>query len=134
MAKNRSSRWVYLPVALSRKIGEYCAADRAKITAAARRRGTYDRIRDPLVIDPAQGPASAVVVRHPDGGEAVIRVAQLTPGERARLLVRTPDGLESAGLWLAEHGMPVSISGWKGVFRDGSIRCARAGVPVAPVR
>src|SRR6266851_219602 len=89
------------------------------------------RIRDPLVIDPARGGASAVVVRRPDGGEAVIRVGQLTPGERARLLVRTPDGLEPAGLWLAEHGMPVSLSGWKGIFRDASSRCARAGVPVA---
>ncbi len=130
VAKNGSSRWVYPPAALARKVGEYCAADRAEIIiAAARRRGTYDRIRDPLVIDPALGPASAVVVRRPDGGEAVIRVEQLTPGERARLLVRTRDRLKPAGLWLAEHGMPVSISGWKGIFRGASSRCARAGVP-----
>jgi site-specific recombinase XerD len=130
IAKNRSSRWVYLPAGLARKIGEYCAADRAEIIAAARRRGTYDRIGDPLVIDPARGAAPAVVVGRPDGGEAVIRVEQLTPGERTRLLVRTPDGLEPAALWLAEHGMPVSLSGWKGIFRDASSRCARAGVPV----
>jgi integrase len=106
VAKNGSSRWVYLPAALARKVGEYCAADRAEIIADARRRGTYDRIRDPLVIDPVRGPASAVVVRRPDSGEAITRLEQLTSGERARLLVRTPDGLEPAALWLAEHGMP----------------------------
>jgi integrase len=72
-----------------------------------------------------------VVVRRTDGGEAIIRVEQLTPGERARLLVRTPEGLEPATLWLAEHGVPVSISGWKGIFRDASSRCARADVPAA---
>jgi site-specific recombinase XerD len=70
VAKNRSARWVYLPAALARKVSEYCAADRAEIIAAARGRGTYDRVRDPLVIDHARGPASAVVVRRPDGGEA----------------------------------------------------------------
>ncbi len=40
VAKNRSSRWVYLPAALARKVGEHCAADRGEIMAAARRRGS----------------------------------------------------------------------------------------------
>ena len=34
-------------------------------------------------------------------------------------------------LWLSEHGMPVSLSGWKDIFRTASARSQRAGVPVS---
>jgi integrase len=59
-----------------------------------------------------------------------MRLERLTPAERSRLLVRGPDGLEPAVLWLGQHGMPVSLSGWKDIFRSASARCQRVGVPV----
>jgi hypothetical protein len=45
------------------------------------------------------------------------------PHERARLLVRTANGLEPASLWLGEHGMPITVSGWKQVFASANERC-----------
>ncbi len=129
VAKNESARWVYLPAALARKTGEYIAADRAAVIIAARARSAYDMILDPLVIeDPARGPGA--VARRPGDGGAGVRLERLTPAERSRLLIRRPGGLEPAVLWLGEHGMPVSLSGWKGIFRCASARCLRAGVPV----
>jgi len=129
VAKNESARWVYLPAALARKTGEYIAADRAGVIAAARARGAYDAIGDRLMIeDPGGGPRA--VARRPGEGGAGMRLERLTPAERSRLLIRGPDGLEPAVLWLGEHGMPVSLSGWKDIFRSASARCERAGVPV----
>jgi integrase len=129
VAKNESARWVYLPGALTRKTGEYIAADRAAVVAAARARGAYDAMGGTLVIeDPGLG--SRAAARRPGEGGAGVRLERLTPAERARLLVRTPGGLEPAVLWLGEHGLPVSLSGWKDIFRTASARCQRAGVPV----
>ncbi len=57
VAKNESARWVYVPAALARKTGQYIAADRAAVVAAARARGTYDALGGTLVIeDPGPGP------------------------------------------------------------------------------
>lgn len=131
VAKNGSGRWAYLPDTLARKAGEYREIDRAEVIADARSRGTYDSIRDPLVIVNAQGAHPGAVMRLPGGGEALVRLEQLTPGERGRLLIRTPEGLEPAALWLGEHGMPLTASGWKEIFRAASTRCERVGVPVA---
>ena len=131
VAKNGSARWVYLPAALARKAGEYCAADRAEVIASARSRGAYGGIREPLVIESTQGTHPGAVLRRPGGGEVRVKLEQLMPAERARLLIRTPDGLEPAALWLGEHGMPVTTSGWKQIFRTASRRCERVGVLVA---
>jgi hypothetical protein len=109
MAKNESARWVYLPAALARKTGEYVVADRVGVIAAARARGAYDAIGGPLVIEePERGPRA--VARRPGEGGAGVRLERLTPAERGRLLIRGPGGLEPAGLWLGEHGMP--MLGW----------------------
>src|SRR6266851_7042100 len=67
VAKNGSARWVYLPAALARKIGEYCAADRAEIIAGARSRGAYGGVRGPLVIESTR-PHPGAVLRLPGGG------------------------------------------------------------------
>ena len=129
VAKNESARWVYLPAALARNTGQYITADRAAVIAAARARGAYDAIADPLVIEePGAGPRA--VARRPGGG-AGVRLERLSPAERCRLLVRGAGGLEPAVLWLGEHGMPVSLSAWKDIFRTASVRCQRAGVPIA---
>jgi integrase len=45
-------------------------------------------------------------------------------------MVRTPGGLEPAALWLGEHGMPITVSGWKQVFATANERCERAGAGV----
>jgi site-specific recombinase XerD len=130
IAKGGSARWVYVPDSIARRIGEYIAADRADVIEQARARGTYDRIASPLIIEDPGARRPCVTIHGRAGSAARVPVEQLDPRERARLLVRTADGLEPAALWLGEHGMPITASGWKQVFTAANERCERAGVPI----
>ena len=79
VAKNESAPWVYLPAALTRKTGEYIAADRAAAVAAARARGAYDAMGGTLVIeDPGLG--SRAVARRPGEGGAGGAAGAADPG------------------------------------------------------
>jgi hypothetical protein len=131
IAKGGSARWAYVPDGIARKIGEYVETDRADVIGQARNRGAYDQIQDPLVIENPQARNPRVAVRGQGGSTSLVPVGQLEPHERARLLVRTADGLEPASLWLGEHGMPITVSGWKQVFASANERCERAGTGVA---
>ena len=131
IAKGGSARWAYVPDVIARKVGEYVESDRADVIEQARARGAYDRIADPLVIEDRQARNPRVMVRGQGGSTSLVPVGQLEPHERARLLVRTADGLEPASLWLGEHGMPITVSGWKQVFASANERCERAGIKVA---
>ena len=42
-----------------------------------------------------------------------------------------PAGSNPRALWLGEHGMPITASGWKQVFAAANGRCERAGVAVS---
>lgn len=131
IAKGGSARWVYVPDGITRKVGDYIAADRADVIEQARTRGAYDRIASPLVIEDPGARRPRVTVRGQAGSTAQVPLEQLEPHERARLLVRTAGGLEPAALWLGEHGMPITASGWKQVFAAANERCERAGVAVS---
>ncbi len=130
IAKGGSARWVYVPDSVVRKIGEYIAADRAEVIEQARARGAYDRIASPLIIEDPGARRPRVTICGQAGSTARVPVEQLEPHERTRLLVRTAEGLEPAALWLGEHGMPITLSGWKQVFAAANERCERAGVAV----
>lgn len=126
VAKGGSARWVYVPESLVAELGAYARIDRAQVVERARAAGRYARIAGPLVVtDPARP-----VVTVPGTGRAV-PVAQLRPEERRRVLVETAGGLEPAAFWLSEHGMPMAVSSWKGVFAEANGRCRRHGVDVA---
>jgi site-specific recombinase XerD len=131
IAKGGSARWAYVPDGIARKIGEYVETDRADVIGQARASGAYDRIADSLVIEDPQARNPRVMVRGQGGSTSLVPVGQLEPHERARLLVRTADGLEPASLWLGEHGMPITVSGWKQVFASANERCGRAGIKIA---
>jgi hypothetical protein len=120
-----------VPDGIARKIGEYIAADRADVIERARAVGAYDRIASPLVIEDPGARRPRGMVRGQAGSTAQVPVEQLEPHERALLLVRTADGLEPAALWLGEHGMPITVSGWKQVFAAANERCVRAGLAVS---
>ncbi len=131
IAKGGSARWTYVPDGIARKIGEYVETDRADVIEQARARGAYDRITDPLIIEDPQARNPRVTMRGQAGSTSLVPVGQLEPHERARLLVRTAGGLEPASLWLGEHGMPITVSGWKQVFASANERCERAGIKIA---
>jgi site-specific recombinase XerD len=129
VAKGRSARWVYVPDRVARLVAEYMTVDRADVVAQARSSGSYDETARWLVVDEDRGGTPSVLVNG-CGGPRWVPVNQLTPWERARLLVRAEAGLEPAGLWLNEQGMPLSASGWKQIFRSASRRCAERGMPI----
>jgi hypothetical protein len=54
-----------------------------------------------------------------------IKVAQLDPQERRRLLGGTDTGLEPVGFWSGEHGWPLSPSRWKKMFAEPNTRSHR---------
>lgn len=127
IAKYFSARWIYLPGSLVRETAFYVAVDRAEVIEEARAAGRYDRIRRPLVIADPSRPQ----VVHAVGRPGRLKLHQLKDVERRRLLMETEQGLEPAMLWLGEHGMPMTVAGWKSVFRTASERCRRLGVLLA---
>jgi site-specific recombinase XerD len=131
IAKGGSARWVYLPGRIAGKLGEYIAVDRVEVIERARAHGVYDRMTDALVIENPRAARPRVTARSQSGSAYEVPLEQLDPQERSRLLVHTPEGLEPAGLWLAEHGMPMSVSGWKQIFAAANRRCASKGVGIA---
>lgn len=126
VAKNFSARWVYVPESLVGELAAYARFDRAEVVERAREAGRYRRIRRLLVVeDPGRPVASQA-----GGVRRRVKVAQLGPAERRRLLVDTPDGLEPAMFWLGEEGLPLAVSTWKSMFTDANERCRRQGVGV----
>lgn len=64
------------------------------------------------------------------GSRHLVKVAQLGPAERRRVLVDTPRGLEPAAFWLSEYGLPVAVPSWKNIFADANARCRVEGVDI----
>ncbi|WP_245922395.1 site-specific integrase [Nocardia nova] len=124
IAKGGSARWVYVPESLVAEAISYAEIDRAEVIGQARAAGRYRRWRRPFVVEDPDRP----IARGPDGGR--VKVAQMDPMERLRLLVDGPDGVEPAVFWLTENGEPMTRSGWKGVFRDANRRCGNHRVRV----
>lgn len=129
IAKNFSARWIYVPHSVVRDLVAYADLDRAGVVENARTAGRYQRLRRPLVIEDASRPHVAQAA----GGVAPrkVKVNDLTPGERRRLLVDTTDGLEPALFWLGEDGWPLAVPTWKSVFAAANARCRQQGVALA---
>jgi site-specific recombinase XerD len=123
IAKFGSARNVYFPDAVLRDLWTYVEVDRAEAVARARAAGRYEELGNALIVDHPRRAAVRL-------GGRWVGVDRLDPGQRARLLRRTPDGLEPAALWLGGDGMPLTLHAWKSVFRAASDRCARLGVAI----
>jgi site-specific recombinase XerD len=127
IAKGRSARWVYVPESVVADLVGYAVVDRAEVIELARAAGRYDQVRNPVVV---QDPNIAVAVQFGSGVRTRVKVANLGPAERRRLLVDGPNGLEPASFWLSELGTPLAISTWKDMFASANKRCGRAGIPL----
>lgn len=128
IAKGRSARWVYVPVSVVADLAAYAGIDRATVVAEAVAAGRYRSWRRPLVVE---DPARPVAVQAGAGWRHEVKVGYLDAGERRRLLVERPGGLEPAMFWLGEGGDPLSESAWKRMFADASSRCRAAGLALA---
>jgi hypothetical protein len=101
IAKWGSCRWVYVPVPLVGELAVYREVDRAESVETARSKGTYRRIRRPLVIEDPSRPV--VSLPGQSGSRHQVALEQLTPHQRRQVLVDTPQGLEPAVFWLSEE-------------------------------
>jgi site-specific recombinase XerD len=124
IAKNGSGRRIYIPATVLREVWDYIRFDRAELVEQARRRGTYDRFPDKLLVE---NPESAVIAPHTDGGRRR-PVETLNPRQRRRLFICGAEGLEPAVLWLNRRGLPVMPGTWQSVFGDANERCRRSDV------
>jgi integrase len=124
IAKGASARRVYVPESLVSEAIAYAEIDRTDVIEQARAAGRYRRWRRPFVVEDPDRP----IARSPDG--ARVKVAQLDPSERLRLLIDGPNGLEPAVFWLTEMGTPMTKSAWKQLFRTANLRCRSHGIRV----
>lgn len=129
VAKNGSGRRIYIPATVLRDLWDYIEVDRCEAIELARSRGTYEQLSSALVVDDAQRPA----VTSQSGGRKR-PVETLTPRQRQSLLVRRPEGLEPAALWLTGDGLPVRPRTWQSMFHAANVRCGRheVGLRVHP--
>jgi site-specific recombinase XerD len=127
IAKGGSARWVYVPVSVIADLAAYAAIDRPEVIQDAQPR--YRRVRRPLVVEDPTRPVATHVTG--EGVRRRIKVAQLDPQERRRLLMATETGVEPAAFWLGEHGWPLSVNRWKKMFAEANTRCANAGLDLA---
>ena len=124
IAKGGSAPRVYVPESLVGEAIAYAEIHRAEVIERARAAGCYRRWRRPLVVENPDRRSRGV----PDGGR--VKVAQLDPSERLRLLIDGPNGLEPAMFWLTEMGTPMTKSAWKQLFRTANLRCRSHGVRI----
>jgi hypothetical protein len=121
IAKCGSARWVYVPAGVLGAVWDYVELERAEAVERAQAAGRYERLDGALVVEDPSRPRVRI-------GRRWVGVARLDPEERARLLLRTPQGLEPAALWLRDDGLPTTTKAWQGVFTDANARCRRHGV------
>lgn len=125
IAKGGSARWIYVPASVIAELATYSEIDRTEVIAEARAAGRYERLRRALVVE---DPAKPVAIDRQDGSTHRVKVAQLDPGERRRLLIDGRNGLEPAAFWLSEYGLPVTVPTWKDLFAQANFRCQKQGV------
>lgn len=128
VAKGGSARRVYVPESIVRDLVGYADFDRAEVVEHARADGRFLRLRNPLVVPDSEKP---VVTQMRAGVRTQVKLANLGPDDRRRVLVDGPGGLSPAAFWLSEFGTPIAVSTWKGMFAAANARCRRAGVPLA---
>lgn len=104
----------------------YTEGPRAAAVREAHRTGAYEQIvgRQTLIDVRADG---ALVVVDDRGIESSKSSSELTPAQRARLFIETPDGLEPVFVWLNESGLPRPTRSWTKTFERANKRVALAG-------
>ncbi len=126
IAKGRSARWIYVPPSLLPELSAYVEIDRAEVIADAQAADRY-KWRQPWVVE---DPAGLVAVHRVGGVVRTLNVVEMDAVQRSHTLRDGPAGLEPVALWLGDSGQPLSVSAWKGIFRDANRRCKRAGMDV----
>jgi integrase len=125
-AKYGRGRRYWLPRRVLVEVLGYVEGERAHAVRRARQAGRYERLEGARVVTRVLG-ARRLRLRTIDDRPADVSLDALDPAARRRLLVETADGLEPAGLWLNEDGLPRDPHGWEHTFTTANERLARLG-------
>ncbi|MFE6155515.1 tyrosine-type recombinase/integrase [Streptomyces sp. NPDC057889] len=123
IAKGGSARRIYFAASALKDVWDYVETDRAEAVELAQELGTYERLRNPLIITNRRKPVVMI-------GDERVSVAKLKDHERRRVLIETSEGLEPAALWLNQYGMPSKPSAWQEVFKAANRRCEQMGLKI----
>jgi integrase len=126
-AKNSRGRRYWMPRSVLVDVLAYSEGERAAAVVRARQAGRYEVAGEVLVLERVLA-RRRVEISDAAGDRSTVSLDALTPGARARLLRRCPGGLEPAGLWLNEDGLPRAAHGWSHTFDSANERVARAGL------
>jgi hypothetical protein len=126
-AKGSRGRRFWMPRSVLSDALAYGEGERAAAVRRARLAGRYELTGDVLVLERILA-QRRVEVSDAAGACSTVSLDALTPAARARLLRRCPAGLEPAGLWLNEDGLPRAAHGWAHTFDTANERAARAGL------
>ena len=125
-AKYARGRRYWLPRRVLVEVLGYVEGERAHAVRRARQAGRYERLEGARVVTRVLG-ARRLGLRTMECRPADVSLDALDPAARRRLLVETADGLEPAGLWLNEDGVPRDPHGWEHTFTTANERLARLG-------
>lgn len=123
-AKGGRTRRVTIPSRVQRELCSYLKVERATAIGRGHQRSRYNEPGWQPVV--AAGPSG---VRLASGRSGRVSLHEITPRERARLLLVDGEGrpLEPLALWLGENGMPVSTDAWQRVFDRANERSGGGG-------
>lgn len=111
------------------QVATYQETERASAVRAAQTAGMYDEMRGRIVVEEVRNGVLRVnTFRGTKSYPASLRINDLDPSERRRLLIRTDEGLEPAALWLNEDGSPRQKSAWYKSFALANSRVRKAGI------
>jgi site-specific recombinase XerD len=130
IAKGSKGREIRLPLRILRQLTDYTGLERANAVERFIARTPWQRGANTLrMMGHDRGIAFLT------GDDDVwnrVRIDQLTPADRFRLVHCTAEGVlvEPAVLWLTETGSPVTQNDWEAVFRRASQRCRELDIDI----
>jgi len=129
-AKGGFGRRYWLPRRVLTTALSYFEGERASAVRRARSAGRYEKmLRDSGTWVIAEvNSARRVTLSRSDGARRRVSLDSLSPGERRKLLVKKPDGMEPAAVWLNEDGLPRDPHGWSHTFDTANRRLERLGL------
>lgn len=111
------------------QVATYQETERASAVRGAQASGIYEEMRGRIVVEEIRnGVLRVKTFRGTKSYPTSLRINDLDPSERRKLLVRTDDGLEPASLWLNEDGSPRQKSAWYKSFALANSRVRKAGI------
>lgn len=121
-AKNQFGHPYWLSAKALESVEIYVETERAEAVRRGRAAGLYLEADDTLIVEEA----TAHRLRFATG--VTVQANDLGPRERAKLLVRTDEGLEPLRLWLNEDGTVRPQASWYRAFDRANARVRRAGI------